>query len=253
MRPLFLSHGSPMIAVEQTGYTSFLREYGRTLKPKAVVMFTAHWESDVLTVSSTDGEYKTIYDFGGFPPELYRVKYPAKGSVEAASELANMLESGGIPVRKDTSRGLDHGVWTLLVHLFPDADIPVVQASVNPFLPMEEQYGIGQAVRSLGEQGVLVIGSGATVHNFRTMNMSATEADPRAVEFDDWLIEHMRSNDLESLFHVMEKAPHASMAVPRAEHFVPLYIAMGSGKAEDVKVLHQSYEFGSLSYLALQF
>lgn len=250
---LFLAHGSPMIAIESTDYTKYLGELGKTLAPKAIVIFTAHWESETVTISSTDDTYETIYDFGGFPPELYRLTYPAKGSTEVASKVERLFAEHGIATRLDSARGLDHGSWTLLLRLFPEANIPVVQVSVNPYLPMEQQFEIGRAMNTLGAENILVIGSGATVHNLRMLSMKP-EIDEWAIAFDDWLIEHMQRRDYKALAQVMEQALNAKLAVPRPEHFVPLYIAMGSGAPDgEVKLLHRSYDLGSLSYLAVQF
>jgi 4,5-DOPA dioxygenase extradiol len=251
---LFLAHGSPMIAIEDTEYTRFLKNLGEQIKPKAIVIFTAHWESDVLAISSIDGVYDTIYDFGGFPDELYAMKYPAKGSSKLASMLEERFRKQGITVRKDTTRGLDHGSWTLLHHLYPKADIPVVQVSVNPYLSPGEQFKIGEALQGLGKEDILIIGSGVTVHNLRMVKWEQTTVEPWAIEFDDWLIEKVQNKDLDSLFKYDEQAPHARLAVPRAEHFVPFFIAMGSGDPQaKAKVIHQSYDLGTLSYLCLQF
>jgi 4,5-DOPA dioxygenase extradiol len=251
---LFLAHGSPMLAIEQTEYTRFLSELAGKMKPKAIVVFTAHWEQPVTTVSSSDDVYETIYDFGGFPDELYRVKYPARGSSVVAGIVKERLKRHGIEYAEDTSRGLDHGSWTLLHRMYPEADIPVVQVSVNPYLPPAEQYKIGEALRGLGNDDILVIGSGVTVHNLRIIKWGQKTAEPWAVEFDDWLIEQMDKGDTASLFDYAGKAPHARTAVPRAEHFVPLYIAMGSGDpARKPEVVHRSYDMGTLSYLCLQF
>ncbi|MEN1935166.1 class III extradiol ring-cleavage dioxygenase [Paenibacillus sp. 102] len=249
---LFLAHGSPMLAIQDTDYTRFLKTLGETYKPKAIVIFTAHWENEVLTISSSDNEYETIYDFGGFPPELYEIQYKAKGSSAIATMLETKFKNKGIPIRKDTTRGLDHGSWTLLHRMYPKADIPVVQLSVNPFLPAKEQYEIGQAIQGLGQEDILIIGSGVTVHNLRALKWDQTTPERWAVEFDDWIINHMQNNDKDSLFNWETAAPHAHLAVPRAEHFVPLFIAMGSGNAEG-KVIHRSYELGTLSYLCFQF
>lgn len=250
---LFLAHGSPMLAIEYSPYTEFLAGLGQRLKPEAIAIFTAHWESEVLAITDTDGEYETIYDFYGFPPELYRVRYPAKGSREIAEMLAKRFGEKGIEVRKDAERGLDHGTWTLLSRLFPDADIPVVQLSVHPFKEPREQIAIGEALRGLGLQNILVIGSGVTVHNLRMVHWGQEEPEPWAVEFDDWLIENIQNNDLDSLCRYMELAPHARNAVPRPEHFVPLFNAMGSGSGTKADVIYRDYEFGTLSYLCLQF
>ncbi|MBB6694322.1 dioxygenase [Cohnella xylanilytica] len=252
--PIFIGHGSPLMAIDDNECARFLTEYGKTVKPKAIVLFTAHWESETTAISAIEGAYDTIYDFGGFPGELYEVRYPAPGSVPLAERVARMLGEKGIASRLDARRGLDHGSWVVLSRMFPDADIPVVQASVNPYLPPKEQYRIGEALRGLGREDILVIGSGATVHNFRTMNPSAKEPDAWAVAFDDWLVEHLGKRDLDALFRYEELAPNARVAVPRPEHFVPLYIAFGSGDpASEVKEIHRSYEMGALSYLSLAF
>jgi 4,5-DOPA dioxygenase extradiol len=249
---LFLAHGSPILALEDNAYTAFLRDWGRKHRPEAVLVFTAHWESGVTTLTFTDGEYETIHDFGGFPEELYRMTYPAKGSTRVARLAEEALRSAGLPVRRDETRGLDHGSWVLLSKLFPEADVPVVQASVNPYLSAEEQYRIGRALRGLGEQNVLVIGSGATVHNLFALRWEQKEPEPWAVAFDDWLIERIGNGRLEDLFRYDELAPHARMAVPRPEHFVPLLIALGSGNGTP-QVAYREYEHGSLSYLSFQF
>ncbi|MDB5083732.1 MAG: transporter [Bacilli bacterium] len=251
---LFLAHGSPMLAIEDNAYSQFLTDLAKQIKPDAIVIFTAHWESDILTISSTDDSYQTIYDFSGFPDELYTIKYPAKGSTRIAAQLAAKFQQKGIQVRLDTTRGLDHGSWTLLYRLYPKADIPVVQVSVNPSLPAQQQYKIGQCLQGLGQQNILVIGSGVTVHNLRMIKWGQTTPEPWAVEFDDWLIERIQTQDLDALFAYAEQAPHARLAVPRPEHFVPLFIAMGSKEPSDEsKVLHRSYDLGTLSYLSLQF
>lgn len=254
--PVFLAHGSPMTAVDQTPYTRFLEEFGRKVKPKAIVIFTAHWESEVLSISSHDDIYDTIYDFGGFPPELYAIKYRARGSSILAAEAAKRFTAAGIQVHLDETRGLDHGSWTMLHRMYPEADIPVVQLSVNPFLPIAEQVRIGEALHGLDAQDILIIGSGVTVHNLRRVDFNNRFGTPEswAYDFDEWLIKHIQNGDKETLSKVMELAPNARMAVPRPEHFVPLFIAMGSGDPDrKPEILHRSYEFGTLSYLSMQF
>ncbi|MGG1552566.1 DODA-type extradiol aromatic ring-opening family dioxygenase [Paenibacillus ferrarius] len=252
--PIFVGHGSPMMAIQHTPCTEFLLEYGSKLAPKAIVIFTAHWETDTLTISSTDDIYDTIYDFGGFPDELFQIKYPARGDSALAKSLAERFAAKGITTRLDTQRGLDHGSWVPLLRMFPTPICPVVQISVNPYLPPAEQYRIGEALRGLDQEDILVIGSGATVHNLRALNWGATSPDAWALEFDEWLIAGLEAQNLPSLFNYAEEAPHARMAVPRPEHFVPLYLAMGSGDpARKPSVIHRSYELGSLSYLAVSF
>lgn len=254
MPSLFISHGSPMIAIEKNEYTQFLSDLGNQINPKAIVIFSAHWESDILTVSFTDEVYETIYDFGGFPEEMYTIKYPARGSTEIAAMLLNRFAKHGISARKETSRGLDHGSWVVLRHMYPEANIPVIQVSVNSFLPAKEQLKIGEALQGLENEDILIIGSGATVHNLRMLKWGETNPEPWAVEFDDWLIDKLQNRDVDSLLTYEESAPHSRMAVPSAEHFIPLFIALGSrGTNTKARVLYRHYDMGTLSYLCLQF
>ncbi|MFC4776969.1 DODA-type extradiol aromatic ring-opening family dioxygenase [Paenibacillus sp. GCM10023252] len=254
MSPLFLAHGSPMLAIEQNEYSSFLQQTGAALRPDAIVIVTAHWETEEVAITSTDGVYETIYDFRGFPDELYQVKYEARGSVQLAGQVAELLQEAGIPSTLDGNRGLDHGSWTLLKHLFPMADIPVVQMSVNPERSAEAHYLIGAALRSLSASNILLIGSGVTVHNLRMVNWGQVEPEPWAVQFDDWLIDKLAKRNLYDLLSYESLAPHAKAAVPRSEHFLPLYVALGAGNPEQIpEVIYRGYAFGTLSHLSLKF
>ncbi len=252
--PLFICHGGPTLVTDNNEFTAFLKKLGAKIKPKAIVVFSAHYESDVTSISSISGTYEMIYDFYGFPKELYSIKYPAKGSTEIASKIHKSLEDHGIKAKLDTQRGLDHGTWVLLKIMYPEANLPVIQISVNPNLPMKEQYAIGNALKYLGKEDILVIGSGATVHNLSTINWKATETSPWALEFDNWLIEKLENNDIESLFLYSKLAPYAKHAIPREEHLAPLFIAMGSSPSlNNPKLLHRSYDYGTLSYICLEF
>lgn len=251
---LFVCHGGPNILLENNEYTSFLKDLGKRIKPKAIVIFTAHWEEEITTISAIDTTYNMIYDFYGFPRELYDIKYPAKGSVEIASKLQAMLQNNKIESKLDIKRGLDHGSWVMLKMMYPEANIPVVQVSVNPNLAMEKQYKIGEAIKSLGKDDILVIGSGATVHNLATIKWEDTKPEAWAVEFDNWLVDKVEKNDIKALCSYQQLAPYAKEAVPREEHIVPLFIAMGSGGNKNMpKLLHRSYEYGTLSYICFEF
>lgn len=251
---IFICHGGPNLVFEKNDYTKFLKELGRRYTPKGIVIFTAHWESDTLAISFRDDTYEMIYDFGGFQKELYSFKYPAKGSIEIASSLQTKLESHGITTKKDESRGLDHGAWVVLHLMYPEANIPVVQVSVNPKLSLEEQYKIGQSIQELGKEDILVIGSGATVHNLATIDWEANDTKAWAMEFDSWLIDKVEKKDLDSLMAFENLAPYAKLAIPRNEHLVPLFINMGSGQNKvSPKLLHRSYDYGTLSYICLEF
>ncbi|TVY10777.1 DODA-type extradiol aromatic ring-opening family dioxygenase [Paenibacillus cremeus] len=254
----FIAHGSPMLAIQHNTYTEDMRKLGERLgKPEAVVVFSAHWVSATQSVTYTDGTLETIYDFRGFPQELFEVVYPAQGSVAIAKDILSAFQAhgNGIDVQVSQTRGLDHGAWVILRHMFPNADVPVINLSVNPMLPPEKQYEIGKAIASLKDRNIVIIGSGSTVHNFRRMNFHAeNQADPWAKEFDDWLIARMGEWDTAALFDYKRLAPYAAEATPDYEHFAPLYLAMGTGHhAKKAAVQHQSYMYGSLSHLIIEF
>ncbi len=253
IKPLFLAHGSPMLAIEECDYTEFLNNLGNKLNPKAIVIFTAHWDSDVLTISSSDSTYDTIYDFAGFPKELYEIKYEAKGSSVIASKVEEKFTSNNIKVDRDLTRGLDHGAWTLLKHLYPKADVPIVQVSINSNLSIKEQINIGNALQSLGEEDILVIGSGNTVHNLNLVDFDAVSSDQWAKDFDDWLINAIQENDFTSLYQYKELAPYSDLAVPSPDHLVPVFIALGSSPLLMPKIIFRDYELGNLSHLCFEF
>ncbi len=253
---LFIAHGAPLLAIEDNEYTQLLSQLGKSMpRPQAIVIFSAHWEAGVQRISEVK-DYETIYDFGGFPDALYRIKYPAPGNPTLAGEIERVFSENGIASEVDRSRGLDHGAWVILRLLYPDADVPVVSMSVNPDLPPASQYKIGQCLSDLRKQDVLVVGSGGTVHNLRTLDWQSQQPVPWATEFDDWLKTHLQQWDLDSLFAFETLAPNARLAVPPygKEHFVPLFYAMGA--ADDTRfatLLHQSYQYGSLSQSVWQF
>jgi 4,5-DOPA dioxygenase extradiol len=254
----FIAHGAPLIAIENNEYTTFLNQLGRTLpRPKAVVLFSAHWESKEQKVSEVD-LYETIYDFGGFDPSLYEIKYPAKGLIEISEQIKALFNQNGVSFEVETKRGLDHGAWVVLRLLYPNADIPVIAMSVNPALSPEEQYKVGKALTALRANDILIIGSGGTVHNLRALRMADDngKVESWALEFDNWLKQNLENWDLDSLFKFESLAPSANIAVPPYgnEHFIPLFYAMGA--ADDSKkaaLLHRSYRYGNLSHSVWQF
>lgn len=255
MPSLFVCHGAPTMALEDSEYTSFLRTLPkRFAKPAGVILFSAHWEKDTISVTHTDQIHETIYDFYGFPDELYNIRYPATGSTALSGKLAKYFSDQGIDVKLDTGRGLDHGAWVVLHLMYPEGDIPVVQVSINPHLSPEEQYRIGQIVSRLRDENILVIGSGATVHNLLMLAWGEKGTEQWAAEFDDWLIDAVSRWDLQRLFTYEKEAPHALQAVPHNEHLVPLFISMGAGdRQKKAELLHRSYSFGSLSQICWAF
>lgn len=250
----FFAHGAPSIVLEDNEYTKLLKEFkDRTPRPKAIVLFSAHWEETVQTVGAA-ATYDTIYDFGGFQDELYQMTYPAHSDRVVVEQIQNLFTQHGVKSVRDEQRGLDHGAWAVLKLLYPDADIPVVALSVNRDLPNEQQYEIGKALAELREQDVLIIGSGGTVHNLRKLNWRSDEIDGWAEQFDNWIQSKVESWDTESLFQYRELAPCAGEAVPTNEHFIPLLLAMGAGDpGRNAKLLHRSYQYGNLSLSCWEF
>lgn len=253
----FIAHGSPMLAIEENPYVRSLADLGRKMNPRAIVLFSAHWESPTQMVSAVD-RYRTIYDFGGFPEALYRVQYPANGDLALAEEIGHLLAGQGISYQFDRQRGLDHGAWVPLRRLYPNADVPVISMSVNAETSPQEQYRIGKALSGLRTRDILIIASGVTVHNFGTIRFSAPdhEGDGWAVEFDDWVLSKAAGWDLDALFAYESRAPHAQLAVPPhgKEHFIPLFYAMGAADDQPgARELHRSYQYGNLSHVVWQF
>ena len=246
---LFVAHGSPMLAVENSEYAKFLGELPLMFaRPRAIALFSAHWESPVQEIGG-DEKHGLLYDFYGFPEEMYRIAYPAAGDPALAREIGQCFAAEGIGCRIGHNRGLDHGAWVILKRMYPEANVPVVPLSVNPRLTPEEQYRTGAALSALRELNVLIVASGGTVHNLRKLDWSGRAA-PRdwAAAFDRWLDEQMETWNLEALFDYEARAPHAEWAVPTKEHFVPLLIAMGAADTgRRAKLIHRSYQYGSLS------
>lgn len=255
LSPVFLAHGSPFTIFENSDFTRFLNRFGREHRPKAIVIFSAHFENEVTTIAATDDVHDMEYDYYGFPPEYYQVQYPARGSSIVASIVEERLRRHHIPVQRKY-RGLDHGVFPIMRHAYPEADIPIVPVSVNPYLPARHQLAIGEALRGLEHDGILVIGSGFLSHNLHEFDRDpASPPRPWAAEFIDWIREKVLANDIASLVGYETLAPHAKRAVPRAEHFVPLLIALGSGSLEhQPQVLYDgAIQHGSMSNLSFQF
>ncbi|MCR2807374.1 dioxygenase family protein [Paenibacillus soyae] len=254
MPSYFFAHGAPSLVLENNEYTDLLKKFAASApKPKAIVLFSAHYEQSTQSIGAAD-KYGTIYDFGGFQDELYQMTYPAPGNRALSNQVADLFAKHGIDSVLDEERGLDHGAWAVLKLIYPDADIPVVALSVNRYLTNEQQYRIGQALGELREQDVLIIGSGGTVHNLRRLNWRGEGIDEWAASFDNWLQEKLEAWDTEALFRYGEEAPYAAEAVPTNEHFIPLLLAMGTGdKNRQAELLHRSYQYGNLSLSCWKF
>ncbi|WP_040951782.1 DODA-type extradiol aromatic ring-opening family dioxygenase [Gorillibacterium massiliense] len=250
----FFAHGAPSLVLEQHEYTAFLKNFAASIpKPRAIVLFSAHWEHTTQAISKVD-TYSTIYDFSGFQDELYQMTYPAKGDRSISDEIQSLFKQQGIHSVMDEERGLDHGAWAVLKLIYPNADIPVVALSVNRYLTNEQQYQIGKALSELREKDILIIGSGGIVHNLRRLKWGADQPETWSKSFDLWIKGKLEAWDLKALFAYREEAPFAQDAVPTNEHFIPLLLAMGTGdKTRQAKLLHQSYQLGTLSLSCWQF
>jgi 4,5-DOPA dioxygenase extradiol len=254
MPSFFIAHGAPSIVLEDNEYTRFLKNLASLYsQAKAVVLFSAHWESPFQQIGAAK-KFETIYDFSGFSPELYQIQYPAVSDEVIAKEIHALFTQHEIPCEMNTRRGLDHGAWAVLQMLYPKADKPVISLSIDPNLSNKEQYRIGKALAYLRERDVLIIGSGGTVHNLRRLDWDATQTNEWALTFDQWIEDKIIKWDTASLFKYEKEAPFAKEAVPRNEHFIPLLLAMGSGdKYRNAVLMHRSYQYGNLSLSCWRF
>ncbi len=253
---LFVSHGAPTLIVERTPARDFLAGLGATLdRPEAVVCLSAHWETARPTVAATPAP-PTIHDFYGFPPALYEIAYPAPGAPDVARRVAAALESAGMAAEIDTGRGLDHGAWVPLKLMFPAADVPVLQLSIQPHLGPEHHLRIGRALAPLRADGILVLASGGATHNLMEFRGQPADAPvrPHVAAFDAWLVEAVESGDVDRLLDYRRQAPEAPRIHPRDEHFLPLFAALGAGgEAAPGRRIHASFEYGILSMAAFAF
>ncbi|MNO66664.1 LigB family dioxygenase [compost metagenome] len=243
---LFISHGSPMLALQPGASGPALARLAAELpRPKAIVIVSAHWESHELLVASHPNP-ETWHDFGGFPAELFAVQYPAAGDPELATEVAALLSQAGLPARLDPQRPFDHGAWVPLSLMYPKADIPVVQVSLPSRQGPELQNRVGQALASLRKQDILLIGSGSITHNLRELDWRAgpESVEPWALAFRDWVVEKLADNDEAALHDYRRQAPHAVRNHPSDEHLLPLYFARGAGG--DFSIAHQGFTLGAL-------
>lgn len=247
MPVVFSGHGSPMVAIEDNEITHGMNKVGQDIisafgKPKAILAVSGHWFANGTYVQSAENP-RQIYDMYGFPKELYEVKYPVKGDAELTAAVQKCL---GDAVTVNDSWGIDHGTWTVLVHMFPDADIPVVQLSVNRNLSAKKSFELGEKLKGLRGQGYLIFGSGNVVHNLRMVewdNEGGTEATER---FNDYITEAVLNGDSGKVIHY-EKHPDAAYAVPTPDHYIPLAYCMGAADGDQAEVFNKVCNLGSMA------
>ena len=250
MPTIFVSHGSPMLILEDVPARAFLASLGKQLpKPTAIIAVSAHWDTDVPAVSLAH-KPSTIHDFYGFPDALYRLRYDPPGAPALAERVAKLTGAA-----HDHHRGLDHGAWVPAMLGWPDADIPIFQLSVQPALDAAHHIALGRKLAGLREDGVLVMGSGSATHNLRALvRNGSSEPEPWAQAFDDWLAQTVEKGDEVALADYRTLAPYAHDAHPTDEHFLPLHVAYGAaGKGARGRALHRSFTLGNLSMAAYAF
>ena len=243
---LYISHGSPMLALEPGASGPALKRLAAELPPpKPIVPVSAHWQTTDLRVASNP-EPETWHDFGGFPPALFAVQYPATGEPALAARIVELLAEHGLAARLDAQRPFDHGAWVPLSLMYPAADIPVVQVSLPSQLGPAGLTEIGRALATLRSEGVLIIGSGSITHNLRELDWHAgpESIEPWAKAFRDWMIEKLAADDQPALHQYRQLAPFAVKNHPSDEHLLPLYFARGAGGS--FSIAHQGWTLGAL-------
>ena len=246
---LFLSHGAPTLPLTDTPARTFLRGLGgRLSRPKAILVISAHWETEHPVVSAIRRN-ETIHDFYGFPRELYQLRYPAPGAPPLAAEVSDLLQAAGLTCSIDGSHGLDHGAWVPLMLMYPEADIPVLQLSVQPHLGPAHHLRMGRALERLRGEGVLIIGSGSLTHDlseFRGQRLDAPAPD-WVNGFADWFVDKLATGQTDDLLDYRRQAPFATKNHPSEEHLLPIFAALGAAGANwRAERLHASSTYGIL-------
>ena len=261
---LFLSHGSPTLILDDVPARDFMSGLAAQFpRPKAIMVASAHWETEVPTVNAV-AHNATIHDFYGFPKPMYQLAYPAPGSPALAERVADLLGEQGLACRIDNERGLDHGAWVPLMLMYPAQDIPVIQLSIQPQLGPGHHFQVGQALAALRDEDVLIIGSGSLTHNLREIDRSGGNIEPAwSSAFAEWMHDALVEGRSCDLVTYRSRAPEAARNHPTDEHLLPLFVALGAGAtvtaAPDAHPqtqatrLHASHTFGSLRMDAYAF
>lgn len=253
MKTLFISHGGPDIVFSQDAAANAIRAMPlQREKPSAIVVVSAHWIDDPIGITASNGELDTIHDFGGFPDELYALRYAARGNASLSQQIHQLLQAANIESELKQHRGLDHGAWIPLSMMYPDAEIPVVQVSL-PASSLGDVARIGEALASLREQHILMIGSGGSVHNLRAIRHNGNTED-WVTEFEDWLLQSIEGNQFDKLVTQEQFPASFRMAHPTIEHYAPLVFAWAAAdKRKPGKRIHHSIEYSNLGMSMFEF
>ncbi|OJV65621.1 MAG: 4,5-DOPA dioxygenase extradiol [Clostridiales bacterium 38-18] len=251
MPVIFAGHGNPMNAIEDNAFTQKWEELGKKIpKPVVILAISAHWYTEGTKTSDTV-EPKQIYDMYGFPKALYELKYPVKGSKAFAEQLVGLL---GDEVTIDNRWGIDHGTWSVLCKMFPEADIPVVQLSVNLRAPAQKHFEIGQKLKALRDQGVLIFASGNVVHNLSLVNWNMADGYPWAQEFDDYIKNRILAHDFDGCVNYERAGACAEKAFYTPDHYYPLLYALGAVDPKDtIEVYNDKCLMGAMSMTGYYF
>lgn len=255
LRPLFVSHGAPTLPFEDVPARHFLAGLATTVKrPQAILVISAHWETRAPTINAVMSN-DTIHDFSGFPRPLYELSYPAAGDPALAERIAELIGAAGLPATVDRQRGLDHGAWVPLMLAWPDADIPVLQLSVQSHLGPGHHLELGRALAPLAGEDILILGSGSFTHDLSSLSPGSSEAEPEWVsQFAGWMHAALVEGRTCDLVAWRSLAPHAARNHPTDEHLLPLFVAMGAaGPGASATRLHASATYGVLRMDAYAF
>ena len=253
MPVIFVGHGDPMIALKINEMTETLKKIGKDIiekhgEPKAILCISAHWYTKDTFIQSTEIPNQ-VYDMFGFPNELYEVKYPVKGSKELTKDVEKIL---GDEVKINDDWGIDHGTWTVFVHMFPEAKIPVVQLSVDANLSANKAYKLGEKLAKLREKGYLIVGSGNIVHNLRKIEWDNSKGTQEADKFDRYILENISKREDEKVIKY-EEHEYSNYAVPTPDHFMPILYILGASQGEKPYIFNEMRELGSLSMTSYAF
>ncbi|WP_199052433.1 class III extradiol ring-cleavage dioxygenase [Aquitalea sp. ASV15] len=251
---LFISHGAPTLPIEHSATRDFLQQLGQQLpRPRAIVVLSAHWESTLPMVNLAE-KPGTLYDFGGFPPILYTLRYPASTDLTLAAEATDLLRQSGFRVGSTDQRGLDHGMWTPLMLMYPQADIPLVMVSLPHAATADTYYRMGRALRALRDDNVMIVGSGSYTHNLWQLGRDGSAPPSWAEDFAQWMDHALSDNRPQDILNWKQLAPHARENHPSDEHFNPLLVAMGAASDDTPPhKLHDDWRMGSLSMACWRF